>query len=35
VMSQVAWQVFIVFIPVIAACIWYQVILVIIRVSLE
>ncbi|KAB5521201.1 hypothetical protein DKX38_025520 [Salix brachista] len=24
VMSQVAWQVFIVFIPVIAACIWYQ-----------
>uniref|UniRef100_A0A6N2MAF7 ABC transmembrane type-1 domain-containing protein n=1 Tax=Salix viminalis TaxID=40686 RepID=A0A6N2MAF7_SALVM len=25
VMSQVAWQVFIVFIPVIAACIWYQV----------
>ena len=27
VMSQVAWQVFIVFIPVIAACIWYQVIL--------
>lgn len=27
VMSQVAWQVFIVFIPVIAACIWYQVLL--------
>lgn len=25
VMSQVAWQVFIIFIPVIAACIWYQV----------
>lgn len=25
VMSQVAWQVFIVFIPVIATCIWYQV----------
>ncbi|MQL96384.1 hypothetical protein Taro_029058 [Colocasia esculenta] len=24
VMSQVAWQVFIVFVPVIAACIWYQ-----------
>ncbi|XVE50798.1 hypothetical protein DITRI_Ditri01bG0192000 [Diplodiscus trichospermus] len=24
VMSQVAWQIFIVFIPVIAACIWYQ-----------
>uniref|UniRef100_A0A2P2NFS0 ABC-type xenobiotic transporter n=1 Tax=Rhizophora mucronata TaxID=61149 RepID=A0A2P2NFS0_RHIMU len=24
VMSQVAWQVFVVFIPVIAACIWYQ-----------
>ncbi|KAM3696207.1 hypothetical protein ACJW31_06G020800 [Castanea mollissima] len=24
VMSQVAWQVFIIFIPVIAACIWYQ-----------
>jgi hypothetical protein len=28
VMSQVAWQVFIVSIPVIAACIWYQVLLV-------
>lgn len=28
VMSLVAWQVFIVFIPVIATCIWYQVILV-------
>ena len=25
VMSQVAWQVFFIFIPVIAACIWYQV----------
>lgn len=25
VMSQVAWQVFIIFIPVITACIWYQV----------
>lgn len=25
VMSQVAWQVFIVFMPVTAACIWYQV----------
>lgn len=25
VMSQVAWQVFIVFIPVIATCVWYQV----------
>ncbi|KAE8698369.1 ABC transporter C family member 13 [Hibiscus syriacus] len=24
VMSQVAWQIFIIFIPVIAACIWYQ-----------
>ncbi|KAK3198715.1 hypothetical protein Dsin_022130 [Dipteronia sinensis] len=28
VMSQVAWQVFIVFIPMIALCLWYQVILV-------
>jgi len=27
VMSQVAWQVFVVFIPVFAACVWYQVIL--------
>jgi hypothetical protein len=26
VMSQVAWQVFIIFIPVITACVWYQVI---------
>lgn len=25
VMSQVAWQVFVVFIPVFAACVWYQV----------
>jgi ATP-binding cassette subfamily C (CFTR/MRP) protein 2 len=25
VMSQVAWQVFIIFIPVIGTCIWYQV----------
>jgi ATP-binding cassette subfamily C (CFTR/MRP) protein 2 len=25
VMSQVAWQVFIVFIPIIATCVWYQV----------
>lgn len=25
VMSQVAWQVFVVFIPVAAACFWYQV----------
>jgi len=25
VMSQVAWQVFVIFIPVIAICIWYQV----------
>ena len=25
VMSQVAWQVFIIFIPVIATCFWYQV----------
>lgn len=25
VMSQVAWQVFLVFIPVVAACLWYQV----------
>jgi len=29
VMSQVAWQVFMVSIPVIAACIWYQVLLVV------
>jgi hypothetical protein len=27
VMSQVAWQVFVVFIPVVAACFWYQVLL--------
>jgi len=27
VMSQVAWQVFIIFIPVIAICVWYQVII--------
>ena len=27
VMSQAAWQVFIVLIPVMAACIWYQVVL--------
>lgn len=27
VMSQVAWQVFAVFIPVAAACFWYQVLL--------
>jgi hypothetical protein len=26
VMSQVAWQVFVVFVPVIIACFWYQVI---------
>jgi hypothetical protein len=26
VMSQVAWQVFIIFIPVVTACVWYQVI---------
>jgi hypothetical protein len=26
VMSQVAWQVFVVFIPVFAACVWYQVV---------
>ncbi|RVW50096.1 ABC transporter C family member 3 [Vitis vinifera] len=32
VMSQVAWQVFIVFIPVIATCIWYQIRLSIISV---
>ena len=25
VMSQVAWEVFVVFVPTIAACIWYQV----------
>jgi hypothetical protein len=25
VMSQVAWQVFVVFIPVVATCFWYQV----------
>jgi ABC-type multidrug transport system fused ATPase/permease subunit len=25
VMSQVAWQVFVVFVPVFAACVWYQV----------
>jgi hypothetical protein len=25
VMSQVAWQVFVVFVPVIVACFWYQV----------
>jgi hypothetical protein len=25
VMSQVAWQVFVIFIPVVAACFWYQV----------
>jgi ATP-binding cassette subfamily C (CFTR/MRP) protein 2 len=25
VMSQVAWQVFIIFIPIIGTCIWYQV----------
>lgn len=25
VMSQVAWQVFVVFVPVFAACFWYQV----------
>lgn len=28
VMSQVAWQVFIIFVPVIATCVWYQVMLV-------
>jgi hypothetical protein len=26
VMSQVAWQVFVIFVPVVAACFWYQVI---------